>query len=147
MNPFNFVGIKPMYQKISLLAMILMAGASNTFATTTITVSPSATVHIEKSKKKTVVTAVGNSATVHVDSNGNSVTSSASSVKIDPEVGENITISNHGNVSASAIVINEPVDKDVNLPTIEDQNQPKHKHKKNKGKSDPFFDNDPFFDD
>lgn len=127
-----------MYQKISLLAMILMAAASNTFATTTITVGPSATVHVEKSKKKTVVTAVGNSATVHVDSNGNSVTSSASSVKIHPKAGKNITIQNHGNVSASAIVINGQKDKDVSLPTVEEQN---------KGKSDPFFDNDPFFND
>ncbi len=134
-----------MYQKISLLVLVLMAGASNSFATTTITVSPSASVHIEKSKKKTVVTAVGNSATVHVDSNGNSVTSSASSVKIDPKAGENITIINHGKVSASAIVVNEPADKDVNLPTIENKNQ--HQHKKNNSKSDPFFDNDPFFDD
>jgi hypothetical protein len=138
-----------MYQKISLLAMMFMVAASNTFATTTITVSPSATVHIEKSKKKTVVTAVGNSATVHVDSNGNSVTSSASSVKISPGVGENITIQNHGNVSASAIIINDPKDKD--LPKVDslddDANLPIIKDKGKKGKSDPFFDNDPFFDD
>ena len=118
-----------MYQKISFLALILMAGAnSNIFAETTITVGPSASVHVENSKGKTVVTAVGNSATVHVDSNGNSVTSSASSVRIDPKAGQNISISNHGNVSATAIVVTEPADNDVNFPNIEE----------------PFFD-DPFF--
>jgi hypothetical protein len=135
-----------MYQKISLLAMILMAAASNTFARTTITVGPSATVQVENSKKKTVVTAVGSSATVHVDSNGNTVTSSASSVKIHPKAEKNVTIIHKGNVSASAIVRKGQNDKDVSLPTVEEQNKSKRQNK-SKSKSDPFFDNDPFFDD